>query len=443
MNERDTESVIAMLGMKGHERAESEEDADIIIVNTCSVRQKAEDKALGKLGLMVAGKRDRPRRMVGAMGCMVQRLGAAILDKVPGLDFAIGTEQEHRLANAIERVLAGAGPVVEVGEDGNLLDNAEELSGHAAGHPSAFVNILFGCNRGCAYCVVPSVRGHERSRLAKSVVAEVEGLAAEGTREVTLLGQSVMSYGRTNEVWPAGCESANGFTEPLARLLEAVAGVNGIERVRFTSGHASGCTDELVRATATIPEVCEHLHLPLQSGSDRILEMMRRGYTTDEYRAAVARLRNAMPGMGVTTDIIVGFPSETEEDFEATRRFMNEIAFDNAFIFKYSPRPGTAASEWDDDVPDEEKMRRNRVLLEEQDRRGLAVNGALVGHAVEVMVEGVSLRNSSRWSGRTRSNKIVIFRPKNGLVPGNVVNIVIEKAMAQTLYGTIRREGNG
>jgi len=443
MNERDTESVVSMLEVKGHETARDEKEADIVIVNTCSVREKAENKALGKLGLMIATKRDRPGRLVGAMGCMVQRLGERILDRVPGLDFAIGTERHHRLGDVIDRVLAGGGPVVEVEEDRELLEHAEELTGHVAGRPSAFVNILFGCNRGCAYCVVPSVRGRERSRSAESVLAEVAGLAEAGVREVTLLGQSVMSYGRTNEAWGGGHASPNGFTEPLARLLEAVAGVEGIERVRFTSGHASGCTDELVRAMAEVPEVCEHLHLPVQSGSDRILKMMRRGYTADDYRAAVARLRQAMPGMGITTDIIVGFPSETEEEFGETRRFMEEMAFDNAFIFKYSPRPGTPASKWEDDVPAEEKMRRNHVLLEDQDRRGLALNGALVGSAVEVMVEGVSLRNSSRWSGRTRSNKIAVFRPENGLASGDMVDVVVEKAMAQTLYGAIRNVDKG
>lgn len=440
MNERDTDSVISLLAARGHERAGNEEDADVIIVNTCSVREKAEDKALGKLGLMVAAKRDRPQRLVGAMGCMVQRLRAGIFDRVPGLDFAVGTEQHHLLAEVIERVLDGERPVLEAATDADLPDSAEELTGHVSGRTSAFVNILFGCDRGCAYCIVPSVRGRERSRPGESVLAEVRALATDGIREVTLLGQSVMSYGRKNKVWPGDYVSPNGFVEPLTRLLEAVANVDGIERVRFTSGHASGCTSELARAMASVPEVCEHLHLPLQSGSDRILKMMRRGYTTGEYRAAVDRLRAAAPDMAITTDIIVGFPSETVEEFEMTRRFMEEIAFDNAFIFKYSPRPGTAASEWDDDVPAEEKMRRNRVLLEEQDRRGLALNGTLVGQAIEVMVEGVSLRNSSRWSGRTRTNKIAVFEPRNGIAPGDVVDVMIEKAMAQTVYGTIQKK---
>jgi tRNA-2-methylthio-N6-dimethylallyladenosine synthase len=245
-----------------------------------------------------------------------------------------------------------------------------------------------------------------------------------------------MSYGRANEVWPAAYRSPHGYREPLPRLLEAVGSIEGIDRVRFTSSHPSGCSVELAAGMASLPPVCEHLHLPLQSGSDRILEMMRRGYSVADYRRAVGRLRSNMPEMGLTTDIIVGFPTETAGDFEMTRTFMEEMRFDNAFVFKYSPRPGTPAAGQDDDVSAEEKARRNRVLLEDQEKRGLAINAALVGSGLEVLVEGESPRNPDRWTGRSTTNKIVLFDPVEGVTPGMFVTVKIERALAQTLYGT-------
>ena len=437
MNVRDTESVTVLLERHGYTLAQGEDDADIIIVNTCSVRGKAEDKALGKLGLMTARKRDAPKMIIGAIGCMVERLGDEIFKKIPRLDFAVGPEKLSDLPNVLNDVLAGRTNTIDAGENQEILESAEKLTGHVKGRISEFINILFGCNRYCSYCIVPSVRGRERSRSGASIVKEVAGLTLSGVKEVTLLGQSVMSYGICNDVWPSDYVSPGGFKEPLARLLEAVAKIDGIERIRFTSGHASGCSDELIRAMAEIPKVCKHMHLPIQSGSDRILKMMGRGYTVEEYLDAVARLRSAVDGLAVTTDIIVGFPTETEEDFQMTMGIMNKIGFDNAFIFKYSTRPGTKAAEWDDDILYDEKVRRNKVLLEDQNLRGLKINEALIGKSLEVLVEGVSPRNSSRWLGRTSSNKIVVFDPPEGIKSGDLVNVSIERAMAQTLYGTV------
>jgi len=438
MNERDSEAVSSLLARHGHTLVAGESEANVIIVNTCTVRGKAEDKALGKLGLLVAEKSDFAGRIVGAMGCVVQRLKGAIFEKVPGLDFAVGTHSLADLPRVLSHVINGGSPVLNVREDGERFD---ELSGHAGRGISAFVNILLGCNRRCSYCVVPDVRGREWSCSAVNIMDEVRELIGRGGREVTLLGQSVMSYGCTNDVWPKGYVSRRGFSEPLPMLLEAVSEIEGLKRVRFTSGHPSGCTNELARAMAELPEVCEHLHLPVQSGSDRILRMMRRGYITDDYRRAVKRLRAAVPGIAVTTDIIVGFPSETRTDFEMTRHFMEEIGFDNSFIFKYSSRPGTAAEKWDDDVPDGEKMRRNKVLLAEQDRHSLAVNEGVAGTDVEVLVKGVSPRNSSRWFGRTRTNKIVVFRPIATVRAGDLVNVKICRVTAQTLHGEVYPHG--
>ncbi len=434
MSERDSDAVGDLLVRHGYMPAASEADAGIIIVNTCSVRGKAEDKAVGKLGVLTDEKKTFPDRIVGAAGCMVQRMKQDIFRVVPGLDFAVGTHSLSRLPSVIALVVGGQRPVLDVSENDEELD---ELCGHLDVGVSAFVNILLGCERGCSYCVVPLVRGREHSRSADAVLAEVRNVVEKGGREVTLLGQSVMSYGRTNPVWQDEYVSPMGFTEPLARLLEAVNAIEGVKRIRFTSGHPSGVTSELVRAMAELPAVCEHLHLPLQSGADRILKIMRRGYTPDGYRNAVEMLRSGKSGMALTTDVIVGYPSEKEDEFEMTRRFMEEIGFDNSFIFKYSPRPGTSAFQLKDDVPADEKMRRNKVLLELQDKMGLAINSRTIGEDVEVLVEGTSLRNKLMWAGRTRTNKIVIFRPDEKIKIGDVVNIRINRVMAQTLYGDL------
>jgi len=435
MNVRDSEAAGALLAAAGHVRATSEDAADLVIVNTCSVRGKAEDKALGKLGLLCATKRDRPNRIVGVMGCMAQRLGDGLFAKVPGLDFAVGTRRSGAIPRLVARVQAGETHIREISSPDETPDVPDA---HAESGFAAFVTILLGCNRRCAYCIVPDVRGPEYSRPAREVLAEVAALARHGVREVTLLGQSVMRYGAANAVWDeSGPPSPGGYDEPFARLLEAVCAVPGILRVRFTSGHPSGCTGQLVRAMSTLPQVCHHLHLPVQSGSDRVLVRMRRGYTREDYLGAVCRLRAAMPDFALTTDVIVGFPGETEEDFEATRSLMREADFDNAFIFKYSPRPGTPAAAWKDDVPEAEKMRRNQVLLEDQDVRGLAANERLVGTIQEVLVEGPSLRNAKRWSGRSPGNKIVVFDPRPGLQSGEPARVRIIRPAPQTLYGEL------
>jgi tRNA-2-methylthio-N6-dimethylallyladenosine synthase len=439
MNERDSESVQVLLSARGFSASPSEGEAGVILINTCSVRGKAEDKSIGKARLLVAQKRIRPGLRVGLFGCMVQRLKEDLFDLIPGLDFAVGPHRLGLLPDVLASVLAGEGPRLEVGEE---RSEGDVLRGHRDGAMGAFVNILYGCNRRCAYCIVPTVRGGEWSRPAADVVAEVRRLADGGVREITLLGQSVMSYGRTNAVWPEGEASPGGFTEPFARLLEAVHAAAGGAWIRFTSGHPSGCTAEVARAMGTLPLVCPHLHLPLQSGSDRILARMRRGYDAEGYRQAVARLRAQVPNLVLTTDVIVGFPGETEEDFEATRQLVGEIGFVNAFIFKYSPRPGTPAADWEDTVSADEKMRRNQVLLEDIDRQALTLHARWIGSDLETLVEGVSRRNSDRWAGRTRYNITAIFPKVEGLHPGDRVKVRIERVRAQTLYGQVQAESN-
>lgn len=433
MNVRDSEAVSMLLERHGLQPAATEAEADVLIVNSCSVRGKAEDKAIGKLGMMAATKRKRPGRIVGVMGCMVQRLQKDLFKRIPGLDFAVGPRRFARLPALLERVAGGERHLLDVGTGDEDID---ELAGHGEGAVTAFVNILLGCDRRCTYCIVPDVRGTEWSRPAEGIIAEVNSLVRAGVKEVTLLGQSVMRYGLGNPVWSATAPpSPRGYNEPFVRLLEAINDQTPLARLRFTSSHPSGCTAELAAAMRDLPSVCPHLHLPLQSGSDAVLRRMRRGYTAAGYLEALQRLREAVPTLAVTTDIIVGFPGETGDDFEQTRACMEGAGFDNAFIFKYSPRPGTPAATWEDDVPEEEKRRRNQVLLEDQDQRGVHLNERLVGTTLEVLAEGESLRNAERWSGRSPTNKIVVFEPAADCRLGDLVNVKIERAMPQTLYG--------
>lgn len=432
MNVRESEAAAKALLDAGHTPAPDEASADIVIVNSCSVRGKAEDKALGKLGLLCATKRERPDRVIGLMGCMAQRLGNEVFRRVPTLDFAIGTRCADRVVPAVEAALQGH-PTLALRD---LHAQPDAPSGHMPnGGFSAYVTILLGCNRRCAYCIVPDVRGDEWSRPARDVLAEIRTLAENGVREVTLLGQSIMNYGLRTPAFDADDPpSPGGYTLPFPRLLEAVAAIPGIERIRFTSGHPSGVTDELIRLYQEEPKLCHHLHLPVQSGSSRVLSRMRRGYTREHYLDAVARLRAAVPDIAITTDVIVGFPGETEEDFQETRTLMEAAHFDNAFIFKYSPRPGTLSATWEDDVSEAEKARRNQILLSDQDIRGALLNQALVGTVQRVLAEGPSLRNKAKWSGRTSSNKIVIFTAPDGLRPGDALDLTILRAAPQTLY---------
>ena len=429
MNVRDSEVVEALLVAAGHEKAAGEEDAELVIVNSCTVRQKAEEKAVGKVGNLIAAK-----KLTGLMGCAVKRMGADVFKRLPKLDFAVGPRAFGLIPRIVEE---GRFPRLELGED--LVPDC--LAAHVEGGWQAFVTVLLGCDNRCSYCIVPDVRGHEYSRPAREVVAEVAALAKRGVKEVCLLGQSVLRYGVRNAAWDEkDAPSPGGYAEPFPRLLEAIATIPGIKRIRFTSAHPKGCTDELVRAYREFPQICRHLHLPVQSGSDRVLAEMGRRYTRDEYLAAVRKLRDFDPEFAVTTDVIVGYPGETEADFEATRSLMDEAGFDNSFVFKYSPRPGTRSAALPDDVPTAEKERRDQVLLEDQERRGQERNDRLVGTVREVMVEGPSKRNKSRWSGRDSGNRIVVWDVA-GEAPeksGETVRVEITEAHPQILIGKLK-----
>lgn len=437
MNVRDSDAVAAEMIAAGYSPAADEESADVIVVNTCSVREKAEDKAIGKLRLLCYGKKDNPNRIVGVMGCMAQRMKEQVFESVKGLDFSVGARAARHIPSIVRDIASGASHIWMPGE----ISDSDVPHGHHEFGISAFVTVLLGCNRRCAYCIVPDVRGPEFSRPARDIIDEVRCLVSRGVKEVTLLGQSVLRYGRQKEdVWAGEPPSDGDFTEPFPRLLKALSSIEGLQRIRFTSGHPSGCTEELARAFRDLPQVCAHLHLPVQSGSDRILKIMRRGYTHEEYLASIERLRAYVPDIAITTDIIVGFPGETEEDFEMTRELMRKARFDNSFVFKYSPRPGTPSSLMEDDVSTEEKDRRNKVLLSDQDQLGVGNNDHWIGRVIKVLADGPSLRNKERWSGRSEQNKIVIFEPADDIKVGDLVSVKITRANPQTLFGDIVRD---
>ncbi len=436
MNVRDSEAVEALMLAAGHEKAADEAAADVVVINSCTVRQKAEEKAVGKAGNMIAAG-----KITGLMGCAVKRMGADVFKRLPKLHFAVGPRRFGLIPHVLERVAAGEKRILEAGADEvpTGLDAHPDMGrGGTSGQFQSYVTVLLGCDNRCSYCIVPDVRGHEYSRPAKEVIAEVKALAARGVKEVCLLGQSVLRYGVRNPAWTDDEPNPGGFNEAFPRLLWELDKIPGLERIRFTSAHPKGCTDELVRVYKECPNVCRHLHLPVQSGSDRVLAEMGRRYTRADYLAAVAKLRAFDPEFAVTTDVIVGYPGETEADFEATRSLMEEAGFDNAFVFKYSPRPGTRSAALADDVPTAEKERRDQVLLADQEVRGQRRNDALVGTVREVLVEGPSKRNAARWSGRDSGNRIVVWDWETtfpNVVMGALLKVKILAAHPQILIG--------
>lgn len=434
MNERDSEQVASMLEARGFRRVAHESEADVILLNTCSVRDMAEQKAIGKMGMMGRHRKRRPHLVTGYLGCMAQSRGEELLKTTPGVDLVVGTQKFHRVAEYVEELYTRKmeslidderRPIVDVdAEEGSQETIRDHTPDGAAA--TAFVSIMQGCNMRCAFCIVPDTRGTERSRSIPEIVREVSELAGRGVREVTLLGQIVNLYGR-HEFPKAGDKS------PFVQLLEAVHAVEGIERIRFTSPHPIGFRADLIRALAELPKLMEHVHLPLQSGSDRVLKLMRRGYTVEKYRALVAKLREARPEIAITTDIIVGFPGETEEEFLQTVALADEIAFDNAFVFRYSKRKDTPAAEMDLQIPEEEKERRNQELLRVVNRSMRAKLDALVGGEVEILCEGPSKTNADRLCGRTRTNKITVFEGNSRLV-GSIFPVKVTRASESTLY---------
>lgn len=432
MNERDSDSAAALLIAAGHRPVQTENEADLIILNTCSVREQAERKAVGKLEILKKLKQEKPHMIFGIMGCMAQSRGEELLKNIRHLDFAVGTDQIHTIPDVVATLLEKRGKQLidaRGGADTPGIDRHRLESGDEDSF-SAFISIMRGCSRFCSYCIVPFTRGPERSRDADGIVREAEMLASHGVKEIMLLGQNVAAYGLDGKAPPPP-----PGVSPFADLLERLNGIEGLRRIRFTSPHPAFFNEKLIDAVARLPKVCKSIHLPLQSGSDRILAKMNRPYNAEQYLEIVRALRSKVPQMTFSTDVIVGFPTETEEDFEATRAVMKEVGFDNAYIFKYSPRKGTRSEKWGDDVPQEVKEERNRILLQDMEDALTVRNAALSGETFEVLAEGPSKRNPDRWQGRTDTFKNVVFIPPHPLKPGDLINIRIGRTTAMTLYG--------
>ncbi len=432
MNERDSEAAAAQLVAKGYALAESEFVADVILLNTCSVRDMAEQRAVGKMRTLVGQtRRSRKDVVLGFMGCMAQSRGQQLIDQLPDVDLVVGTQKSHRLAEYLGELLSGTrAKIVDIAdEEGSESAIKEHLIAAKSDAKSvtAFVSIMQGCNQRCAFCIVPHARGAERSRGIPEIVAECQQLAQAGAREVTLLGQIVTSFGR-RDLPPKGGKSA------FVQLLEAVHEVDGLERIRFTSPHPKGYGDDLVEAYGRLPKLCESAHIPVQSGSDRILKKMHRGYTRDRFLEIVEKLRIMRPHIGITTDLIVAFPGETEDDFNETLSLARAARFDNAYIFKYSPRRDTPAADMPGQLADEVKVERHTRLLHIINEVGKQQYEAMIGRRVEVLIEGPSKRNPARLMGRSRCNKIVLTDNATAS-RGVLAELKIARSGAFTLYG--------
>ena len=448
MNERDSEAVAAQLVAKGYSLAQTEALADVVLLNTCSVRDAAEQKAMNKMkNLAGTARKANPNQILGYLGCMAQSRGQELIDKLPDVDLVLGTQKFHRAAEYLDEILSGKrAKIVDVAAEAKSEATIREhlLNGSAKTSVSAFVSIMQGCNQHCTFCIVPATRGEERSRTIDDIVAECRELVARGVREITLLGQIVTSFGRKEkrDAWQAalGAENLSLVTHhsplisPFVQLLDAVHAIEGLERIRFTSPHPKGYGDDLVEAYARLPKLCESAHIPLQSGSDRLLKLMHRGYTREKFLGIIAKLRAAKPGIGITTDIIVGFPGETEEDFELTLSLCREVQFDNAYIFKYSPRRDTPAAEMPDQVPQEIREERNHRLLDLVNEIAARKYDDFIGKQVEILVEGPSKKNAARYTGRTRCNRIVLF-DGSARHQGQLMDVKIERTGSFTLYG--------
>jgi tRNA-2-methylthio-N6-dimethylallyladenosine synthase len=432
MNERDSEAVAAQLMTKGYAVAPDEAQADVILLNTCSVRDAAEQKAINKMETLIGQTRKHnPDAVLGFMGCMAQSRGAELVDQLPDVDLVLGTQKFHRAGEYLEDLLNGRREKVvdtdeEEGSEGAIREHLLNAQSEVKA-VTAFVSIMQGCNQFCTFCIVPYTRGRERCRSIEDIVAECRELVENGVREVTLLGQIVNSYGK-REIGEKDGKSA------FVQLIEAVHEIEGLERIRFTSPHPKGYGDDLVEAYVRLPKLMENAHLPVQSGSDRMLKLMHRGYTRERFLELVDKLRTAAPEMGVGTDIIVGFPGETESDFEETMSLCREVEFDNAFLFKYSRRRDTPAAEMPDQLPEELIEERHARLLKAVDEIRMRKFNEYVSRRMEILVEGPSRRNAARLEGRTRCNKIVVFEGGDRFV-GQVMDVEIESTSPTTLYG--------
>lgn len=425
MNEHDSEKISWILERMNYIETENIEEADFIIYNTCLVRENAEFKVYGNLGSLKQLKREKPDLMIAVCGCMMQReeVRKVILSKHRHVDIIFGTHNIHKLPQLINNHMKTGETIVDILEDGREI--IEDINSNRKYSYKAFVNIMYGCNNFCTYCIVPYTRGRENSREPENIIKEIEELAKNGCKEVTLLGQNVNSYGKN-------LQRNYNFTD----LLKDINKIDGIERIRFMTSHPKDLSDDLINCYATLDKLCPHLHLPVQSGSNKVLKEMNRNYTKEDYLKIIGKLKEAVPEIAITTDIIIGFPGETDEDFNETLDLVKEVKFDSAFTFLYSIREGTKAAKMENQIDEKLKHIRFERLTDTLNEIALGINQKLLGKTLEVLVEEISKNNAEVLTGRTRTNKLVHFKGGKELI-GSLVNIKIENVKTFTLEGSI------
>jgi len=439
MNEYDTDKMVDVLGAaEGLVKTDTPEDADVILFNTCSIREKAQEKVFSDLGRVKALKEAKPDLMVGVGGCVASQEGAAIVARAPYVDLVFGPQTLHRLPEMLAQRRRSGQPQVDISFP--EIEKFDHLPPARVDGPSAFVSIMEGCGKFCSYCVVPYTRGDEISRPLDDVLTEIAGLADQGVREVTLLGQNVNAYQGNRGTFKDGGEIAD-----FATLLEYVAEIPGIERIRYTTSHPKEFTQRLIDAYAHIPKLVSHLHLPVQHGSDRVLMGMKRGYSVIEYKSIVRRLRAIRPDLSLSTDFIVGFPGETDADFDKLMALVEEMDYDASFSFIYSPRPGTPAANLHDDTPREVKLARLQKLQAHIDANALRISHAMVGSVQRILVEGVSRKDTNELCGRTDNNRVVNFPvpvQAHARLIGQMIDVEITGVFPHSLRGEIVTRSN-
>ncbi len=426
MNEYDSSKMAEVL-MSSHKliKTDNPDEADVLLLNTCSIREKAEDKVYSKLGRWRALKAQKPHVIIGVGGCVASQEGKAILKRAPFVDLIFGPQTIHRLGDMLIERQSKQRAVVDISFP--EIEKFDRLPEPQAEGPTAFVTIMEGCSKYCSFCVVPYTRGEEISRPLDDVLAEVATLIGQGVKEITLLGQNVNDYrGPTHE----------GTTADLAALIEYVSVMDGIERIRFTTSHPLAFSNSLIDAYANIPKLANHLHLPVQSGSDRILAAMKRGYTALEFKAKIRKLRKARPDISISSDFIIGFPGETDDDFQRTMDLIHEVGFDHSFSFIYSPRPGTPAAQLPDDVSMETKKQRLGIVQERLVLNGLRISESMVGTVQKILVTGQAAKDTAQMTGRSENNRIVNFTGDAALI-GKLVPVKITKALRSSLLGEL------
>ena len=427
MNDYDSARIADLLRVShGMEAVSEPEQADVLLLNTCSVREKAQEKVFTQLGFWKTLKQSRPGIVIGVGGCVASQEGEALRRRAPQVDIVFGPQTLHRLPEMISTALHGGAPAVDTSFP--EIEKFDRLPEPRPDGVRAFVSVMEGCSKYCSFCVVPYTRGEEFSRPFDDVIAEVVTLAEQGVREVTLLGQNVNAYRGARH---------DGGTVDLADLIRYVADIDGIERIRYMTSHPLEFGMELVRAHAEVPQLAAHVHLPVQCGSDRILALMKRGHTVDDYRSRVGRLRDARADISITSDFIVGFPGETDDDFRRTMDLIEELGFDQSFSFLYSPRPGTPAALLDDNTPEWVKAERLRILQQRNEGMAAAISRGMVGTVQRILVEGPARRDPGQLCGRTENNRVVNFRSADSGLVGRLVDMEITEAMHFSLRGRI------